>query len=190
MQSKPDIITQLKHQDILVMSALPIETNNHTDVIYTGLGKVNAALKSIEVIHKEKPKLIINYGSCGAINKNITGLVSIGNFIQHDIDCSPLGFEKGITPFDDIQEISFDKSLYTCGSGDLFVSNPDALKCDVVDMEAYSIAKACYLSKVDFLCFKYISDNADDTAGDIWEENCSKGFSIFINKLKSLYADI
>ena len=57
-------------------------------------------------------------------------------------------------------------------------------------MEAYSIAKGCYLSKVDFLCFKYISDNADDTAGDIWEENCSKGFSIFINKLKSLYADI
>ena len=63
MQSKPDIITKLKHQDILVMSALPIETNNHTDVIYTGLGKVNAALKSIEVIHKEKPKLIINYGN-------------------------------------------------------------------------------------------------------------------------------
>ena len=42
---------------------------------------------------------------------------------------------------------------------------------DVVDMEAYAIAKVCTIKKVKFRCFKYISDNANDSADNDWNEN-------------------
>ena len=39
-----------------------------------------------------------------------------------------------------------------------------AIKVDVVDMEAYALAKVCKLENINFRCFKFISDNADETA--------------------------
>ena len=32
---------------------------------------------------------------------------------------------------------------------------------------------------IDFKCFKYISDNADDNASLDWIENCKKGAKLF-----------
>ena len=48
------------------------------------------------------------------------------------------------------------------------------MKVDVVDMEAYAIAKVCKLENIEFKCFKYISDNADDNANIDWNENLSQ----------------
>ena len=62
----------------------------------------------------------------------------------------------------------------TCYTGDKF-RTPSQYE-DVVDMEAYAIAKVCYLHNVDFISYKYITDdgNADD-----WISNCHKGTEKF-----------
>ena len=63
-----------------------------------------------------------------------------------------------------------------CSSGDSFVTNPALdLPADLVDMEAYAIAKACLARGVEFVCNKFISDRADgDSSGD-WRANISAG---------------
>ena len=75
------------------------------------------------------------------------------------------------------------------GSGDTFATSTPEIKCDLVDMEAYAIAKICYLKAIKFRCFKYISDNADIGANDDWIKNVSMGKKLFIKKMRHLLID-
>ena len=162
-------IERLKDKDILILAALKQETGNIKGIIHTGLGKINAAIKTTETILKYRPKIIINYGTCGSVNKKLSGLISCTKFIQHDIDCSPLGFEKGLTPFDKVNDIKFSETGFICASGDIFVT--------------YSIAKACKSMNIDFKCYKYITDSADGSASLEWAENCSNGIDLFMREI-------
>ena len=155
---------------------------------YTGVGKINASIKTIEVIKDYSPTLIINYGTAGSLNDTLKGLVEVNRFFQRDMDATSLGFKIGQTPFDDIEEINFGNGGFSCGTGDSFVIQAPKLKTDLVDMEAYAIAKICYMKGVKFRCFKYISDNADAEANDDWSENVSDGKQLFIERMKNLLA--
>ena len=134
--------------------------------------------------------LVINYGTAGS--KVYNGLVDCTKFIQRDMDATPLGFKKGITPFEDLpMMIDFShiknpigKNL-TCYTGDSFATDLTPYD-DVVDMEAYALAKTCRNLGKDFVSYKYISDdgNADD-----WEKNCSKGIKEF-EKVLEYYDNI
>ena len=156
---------------------------------YTGVGKINAVIKTLEIIKTYSPTQIINYGTAGSLNKKLKGLVEVTKFFQRDMDASPLGFKIGQTPFDDIQEIEFGTGGYSCGTGDSFVTHTPKLKTDLVDMEAYAIAKICYLNDIKFRCFKYISDNADGDANADWVKNISIGKKLFIKKMRDLETD-
>ena len=154
---------------------------------YTGVGKINATYRTLEAIQKYNPEIIINFGRAGTLNKNIFGLNEIKIFIQRDMDASKLGFNLGETPFDYISTIKFSEKGLSCGTGDNFVTKSPKIKTDLVDMEAYAIAKICLIKKIDFKCFKYVSDKADENAGDTWKENINKGCLAFVEKIKSTY---
>ena len=153
---------------------------------YIGVGKVNAAFNTLKAIQKYSPDTVINFGTAGSLDPNINGLVEVSKFLQRDMDASPLGFEIGQTPFENDIEITFGREGVTCGSGDKFVTSAPKLQTDVVDMEAFAIAKVCKLKNIDFRCFKYISDNANNEAKDDWVDNVSLGAELFIEKMKSL----
>jgi len=174
---------------ILVVSALKQETQNQLVdyegcVIYTGVGKINATYKLTNILTKVYGKdrfdLVINYGT--AASKVHKGLVDCTSFIQRDMNAEPLGFKKGETPFDsEPSMINFShiknpigKNL-CCYTGDSFATDLTPYD-DVVDMEAYALAKTCRNFGIDFVSYKYISDdgNADD-----WEKNCGKGIEEF-----------
>ena len=175
---------------ILIVSALRQELSDIDNVLYTGVGKVNATYKLTNVLTKVYGKdrfdLVINYGT--AASKTYSGLVDCTKFIQRDMDATPMGFNIGETPFDsepsmiDFSHIKnpIGKNL-TCYTGDSFVT--DIQYMDVVDMEAYALAKTCRNLEIDFVSYKYISDdgNVDD-----WEKNCGKG----IEKFKKLLNEI
>jgi len=154
-------------------------------VFYTGVGKVNAAARTAQLIERYRPQQVINFGTAGGITQG-PGLYSIKRFVQRDMNCSGLGFAKGQTPYDDINEIVFGEGL-TCSTGDDFVENPVLdIPADVVDMEAYAIAKVCHLNKVDFSCYKYITDRADSTASLDWQSQAAKGQDHYLFTLKEL----
>ena len=58
---------------------------------------------------------------------------------------------------------------------------------DVVDMEAYAIAKVCKFENIEFKCFKYISDNADKNADNDWGKNLAKGATAFASLISSQF---
>ena len=169
----------------LFLAAIKEETVGLDYFNHTGVGKINATYNSLKLISIHKPKLVINYGTAGAINSSLKGIIECTKFYQRDMDVSGLNFALGETPYDKIKEIIISESGYSCGSGDSFVNKKIDMNVDVVDMEAYAIAKVCKLENIEFKCFKYVSDNADDSANDDWKRNlelASKAFSNFIDK--------
>ena len=180
-------------KDIVILVALeeelPKDSLKEFHVEYTGVGKINACFKAIEVINAYSPKLIINYGTAGSLQDNLTGLCEVSKFFQRDMDASELGFKIGETPFDNISNISFGNGGLSIGTGDNFVSQQPKIVTDLVDMEAYAIAKVCLLKKINFLCFKYISDNADKNASNNWKKNISNGKIAFQKKMQELHQD-
>ena len=153
--------------------------------MYTGVGKINAAMTTANVIREFAPDSIINFGSAGALRDDLKGLYEVTVFKQRDMDATSLGFALGETPYDDIETISFSCKGLSCGSGDSFVDSMPDLNTDLVDMEAYAIAKVCKVMNTDFSCFKYISDNANENAANDWTSNFrngAKAFSSMINE--------
>ena len=172
---------------VALVDELSKEDLNEPQIEHMGVGKINAAIKTTEVIRKYSPELIINYGTAGCLNKDISGLVEATNFFQRDMDASPLGIKIGETPFEESFEFHFGRNGLSCGTGDSFVTNTPELITDLVDMEAYAIAKICKMNHIDFRCFKYISDQADDNASNDWKKNVARGKKLFINKIKEIY---
>ena len=179
-----------KRQEVLLIIALKEELPRNLlpefNIEYCGVGKINATYKALEIISKYEPKLIINFGTAGSLRKNLFGLHEVSHFFQRDMDATALGFKIGVTPFEERSVIDFGRTGLSCSSGDNFVSSPPELKTDLVDMEAYAIAKVCVLKNVQFMCFKYVSDNADESASKNWKANASLGATAFKDMIKNL----
>ncbi len=171
----------------IFVAALKEETQNLNFFYHTGAGKINATYNLTKLIDDKKPKEIINFGTAGAITKKLSGIIECTKFYQRDMDVTSLmGLKIGQTPFDDINEIIITDKGYSCGTGDSFVTGSIPIQVDVVDMEAYALAKVCKLEKINFRCFKFISDNADELANTDWVENCKKGAKLFEQRLNEL----
>ena len=171
--------------DKLFLAAIKEETVGLDYFKHIGVGKINATYNTLKLIQIHKPKIIVNYGTVGAINTKLKGIVECTKFYQRDMDVRGLDFKLGETPFDKVKEIIISDSGYSCGTGDSFVNQKIEMEVDVVDMEAYAIAKVCMLENIEFKCFKYISDNADENANNDWNTNLALGaetFAKMINK--------
>jgi adenosylhomocysteine nucleosidase len=153
------------------------------NIIYSGVGKVNAAYSLSKAIHEFEPSTVINFGTAGTLSSNLNGLHEVSVFKQRDMDAVGLGFVLGETPFDEISTIDNKRKGLSCGTGDSFVNTKPKLLTDLVDMEAYALAKVCKLSQIEFICYKYISDNANDDANNAWNENLTNGALAFSNLL-------
>ena len=162
---------------------LPTQLVAGWNVLYTGVGKVNAAIAATEAVLETRPIHLINYGTAGALNPSITGLNRVNHIVQRDMDVRPLGFELGHTPFDTTGHIDLGGPGVSLGTGDHFVTTPPDLVTDIVDMEAYALAKVARLFSIHFQCWKYISDNANDDAADHWAENVAKGARAFVDEV-------
>ena len=157
--------------------ALPEESEGIEgySIYLSGCGKVNATIATMEAIDAGAKK-IINYGTAGAVG-NISGLVEVTGYVDRDMDVRPLGFRLGQTPFE--ENIRIGRRGLVVGSGDSFAVGKPEIECDIVDMEAYAIARVCKKYDVEFRCFKYISDKADENAASDWRENIKKGNKLF-----------
>ncbi|MCI0911337.1 MULTISPECIES: 5'-methylthioadenosine/S-adenosylhomocysteine nucleosidase [Pseudomonas] len=163
--------------DTLFVFALEAEAGSvfadvHT--VFTGIGKVNAAIALTKAIERQRPKLIVNLGSAGSQRYGKGEVVCCTRFVQRDMDVTALGFARYQTPLSDVPVLLEHGHaieglpLGTCGSGDSFeVSHGDA-PYDIVDMEAYVLALIARNEGIPFVCLKYISDDAGSDAAQDW----------------------
>jgi adenosylhomocysteine nucleosidase len=179
-------------EDVLVVMAMADEGGEHlkkigANVIYTGLGKVNATYHLTKYLSISKPKLVLNLGTAGSKLFKRGELVAANRFLQRDMDVSPLGFKKFATPFEDTPVfLEFEKVFYdlpnaTVGTGDSFETSHNNDSGELVDMEAYALAKICYLEKIQFACVKLVSDGADQNASEDWQEVVAQAPRIFVD---------
>ena len=181
-------------EDILIICALEQETVGQLEdwnILYTGVGKVNATYKLTERLtdyNWARPKLVINYGTAGSRELPVGELVDCTKFIQRDMDCTGFGILRGQTPFEDTEIVlNFNSEFnpigkhYTCGTGDNFVDKieNEIVMIDVFDMEAYALARVCSHYDVPFISFKYITDNANEHSPEDWEDNLGNGIVKF-----------
>jgi len=164
-------------ENVLFVFALEMEAGEifqGQNVLFTGIGKVNAAYELTKAIHQKKPDLIVNLGSAGSSQFSKGDVVCCTQFVQRDMDVRGLGYELYETPFSNVPTIfQYGLSIENlpagiCGTGDNFEMGHSKTKYDVVDMEAYALATIAMKEEIPFLCLKYISDGADDNAADDW----------------------
>lgn len=159
----------------------------YRNVYCIGVGKVNAAINTTILIQRFNPDRVINLGTAGGLTVG-TGIHRIKHVFQHDVNLTTVGMKPGEHLNDVNSFIDLGGNGKTCASGDLFVTEPNKLRmpCDIVEMEAYSVAKACLLTGTECEIWKYISDKADENANKTWKEQVAAGESLYKQVLKDL----
>ena len=168
----------------LIVMALPQESRGRleaagADLLFTGVGKVNAAstlarrLAQMQCAAQPLP-LVVNMGTAGSRRQPAHTLVVCNKFSQRDMDVSGLGFAPGTTPFDDTPSvIEFPPvlstlPLHTCSTADSFATHLHEVDGDVVDMEAFALARVCVAERARFAFVKYVTDGADADSAAHW----------------------
>ena len=180
--------------ELLIITALESELKREAlpsgvEIVYSGVGKINAALTSIKAINQYSPKRILNFGTAGKIKSELHGLLEIGKVIQRDMVAEPLA-PRGNTPFCLRPQEYLSTGQFLCGSGDSFVTTQDSWLLtqgvDVVDMELFAIAAVAHDHQIPWQSFKYITDDANESSGADWNERVHYGQELFLEKLRSI----
>ena len=187
---------------ILILTALAAELEDQPlpfdlPVVFTGVGKVNAALATAEAIRRHQPHCIVNYGTAGGVSARAAGLHEVHAVIQRDMMAEPLA-PRGQAPFDNtpvrLRSASEDPHALLCASGDSFVSSADpwlvAQGVDLVEMELWGIAMACRRAGVPWRAWKYVSDQANEDSHNDWAANVHRGREAFIGALHQAWPGI
>jgi adenosylhomocysteine nucleosidase len=143
--------------------------------LMTGVGPVEAAIVLTRALARleqadELPHLIVSLGSAGSAKLEQTEVYQATSVSYRDMDASPLGFEKGRTPFLDLPatvELPLripgipEASLSTGGnvvSGQAY----NGIAADMVDMETYAILRACQAYDLPLIGLRGISDGVEE----------------------------
>lgn len=192
----------MAHDKFLVVLAMKEEGQNlfeqeGAQTLYTGLGKINAtfylAQKLLELKHLGRdPKVVFNFGTAGSSIFKTHAMVECHRFVQRDMDVSALGFKAGTTPFEEAPPmIEYPRRAHwleggLCGTGDSFETGKPKVECQIVDMEAYALAKVCLWQQIPFVSIKYITDGSDHNAHNDWHQNLPKAADGFIKNYRRL----
>ena len=191
---------------VALESELPEDMCHGIPVYYSGVGKVNAAYATMKAI-RDGARYIINFGTAGLVKGQLEGLHEVWRIVQRDMLAEPQA-PRGTTPFENLENkhtgtsphiaedgeiviiMGNEGQLIRLGTGDSFVMEHDEWfldkSVDIVDMEAFAIAKICAMDGIEFKCYKWVSDFADEDAAETWEANQSAGAKKFSEHLGSL----
>ena len=167
----------------MILAAIPDElipdSIDGINIIYTGVGKINAAYWTTKVILEQKPRLILNVGTAGVLTvENLGKACEVRSVIERDFLAMPLS-ERGTVPFDDSKnEFILSHQGLKVATGDSFVSENDPWlnqqKIDLVDMELFAIAKVSNKLGVSCKAIKYGSDLANSDASLDWKKSLAE----------------
>ncbi len=146
----------------------------------SGIGKVNAAIQTVEMIRQYKPDIIISSGCAGGNGDdiNVQDVVVRTQLAYHDVYCgtaigqSVYGQVQGLPARFDADPHLLEVAIKTGAkpglivTGDWFVDSKEKMReivghfpeAKAVDMESAAIAQVCYIYKVPFISFRVISD--------------------------------
>ncbi|RKF08457.1 5'-methylthioadenosine/S-adenosylhomocysteine nucleosidase [Oceaniradius stylonematis] len=160
-------------RSILYVMAADAEYGPHLQARFTplvcGVGPVESAVNLTRSLASERPHIVISLGSAGSRTLEQAEVYEVASVSYRDMDASPLGFEKGRTPFLDLPAelpltVMGDIPAKRLSTGANIVSGAayDAIDADMVDMETFALLRACMMFDVPLVGLRGISDGADD----------------------------
>lgn len=165
---------------VLITQALPAEyvepdlPRSVVRHVYTGVGKVNAAIRLCDALNDFRPDVVLNVGTAGSIGHSVGDIILCTHFIDRDLfPLADFGVKWQQNTADSIIHLPWKWNLPvsgTCNSGDSFVTTPQGVTGDVVDMEAYPQAQICAERKIPFLSVKYVTDVVGQNSVKHWED--------------------
>jgi adenosylhomocysteine nucleosidase len=170
----PDVIGGRK---VLFVMATEIEYGAHLRSrirpLITGVGPVEAALSvAIALLRLEScsqsPDLVVSLGSAGSQSAKLGVVYQVASVSWRDIDASPLGFTKGITPFVDhpidtplpTPIDGLEAKRLSTGADVVSGSRYRSIDADMVDMETFAVLRACQRFAKPLIGLRGISDGA------------------------------
>ncbi|CAN7371796.1 5'-methylthioadenosine/S-adenosylhomocysteine nucleosidase [Mesorhizobium amorphae] len=171
--------TMLSGKSVLFVMAVAAEYGPHLKRLFTplmtGVGPIEAGVRlgaELARLKAEKalPDLVVSLGSAGSRTLEQTEIYQVVSVAYRDIDASPLGFEKGATPFLDLP-VAVPLPFRIPGIGEATLSTGgavisgaayDAIAADMVDMETFACLRACQLFGLPLIGLRGISDGAAD----------------------------
>ena len=143
--------------------------------LMTGVGPVEAAIVLTRALAQlaqadELPDLVVSLGSAGSSKLEQTEVYQATSVSYRDMDASPLGFEKGRTPFLDLPA-TIDLPLRIPGipeaslsTGGNVVSGQayNGIAADMVDMETFAILRTCQAYELPLIGLRGISDGVEE----------------------------
>jgi len=182
--------------------------------LYCGACKVNAAIATQLVIDLFQVDYVLNVGVAGGMDPKVKVFDTVisTELAYHDIQPGVL---TGFHPFMDSDWFPADKKLLkhaeiasekviTSGkvffgrmvTGEVFIVDEgrqkilDAFHPLSVDMESASMAHVCYVNKVPFLAVRCITDTAEYSGSETYEENLSKAVLIVRDMTKAILTEL
>lgn len=146
--------------------------------VMTGVGPVEAAVVATATLAEldrqgARPDLVVSLGSAGSARLEQCGVYQATALAYRDMDASPLGFEKGVTPFLDLPARVHPGhqipgiSGASLSTGANIVSGPayQSIVEDMVDMESFAIWRACQRFDLPLIVLRGISDGTAPLEG-------------------------
>ena len=158
---------------ILYLMAAPAEYGPNLQAriqpVMIGVGPVEAAVNTTRALAAKRsslPRLVVSLGSAGSRSLEQCEVYQAVSVSYRDMDASPLGFPRGITPFLDLPATLPLEPLVpgltpaSLSTGANIVSGPayDAIAEDMVDMETFAVLRACQAFDLPLLALRGISD--------------------------------
>lgn len=172
-----------------------------------GIGKVNAAVNTTQMIRDCHPDIIISSGCAGGATEKLDVMdVVVGTqVVHHDVYCHlndelygqiqgmPLYFDAPEYLVKIAKELEYDHTIHTglISSGDWFVDSIGKIQeimdnfpeTVAIDMESSAIAQTCHIFNVPFMSFRVISDvpvkgNSFECYNNFWDTVSDNSFNI------------
>lgn len=171
--------TELAGRRVLFVMAADAEYGPHLrrrfTPLMTGVGPVEAAHRmGAALAHLqaggEAPHLVVSLGSAGSRSLEQTAVYQATAVAYRDMDASPLGFEKGVTPFLDLPAIvplplrvpGIREATLSTGGNIVTGAGYNSIAADMVDMESFAVLRACQAFDVPLVALRGISDGAEE----------------------------
>jgi adenosylhomocysteine nucleosidase len=181
MPTVPDL-TPIGDLAVLFVMATEQEYGEHLKrrikPVITGVGPVEAAVGTSVALGEldragRLPDLIVSLGTAGSARLEHAGIYQVASIAYRDMDASPIGFDKGVTPFAnqpaiiDIADRLPDIPAASISTGGNIISGSayDAIAADMVDMETYAVFRSAERLGVPVIGLRGISDGRSDLTG-------------------------
>ena len=185
-----------RYEDIYGLTVLPVMAapaeygaalQARITPLMTGIGPVEGAVSLTAALARleargETPDLILSLGSCGSRVLDHAAVYQASSVAYRDMDASPLGFEKGVTPLLDLPAVlslpcsipSVPTARLSTGANVVSGAAYATIDADMVDMETYAVVRAAAKFGVPVMGLRGISDGkADLTVLEDWTETLS-----------------